>query len=1107
MFKKWIMKTRMTALSVCIALVCVATVQSLAQSTTQGGISGTVFDATGAVVPNAKITIHNDATNADVAASSGESGDFKAPLLAPGTYTVTISVPGFKEERSSGVVVQVNQVTELNSHLTTGSASQTVEVTASIPVLNFDSAAFGGHLDTKEIEGIPINNRRWSSLALTTPGVTNDASGFGLLSFRAMPSVSNSVQIDGVDDNQAFFSEERGRTRAGYSTSQAAVREFQVNTGVYSAELGHAVGGVVNSVTKQGGNQLHGEVYFFHRGDEFSSKNEKTTIPNPVLGGPAVVIRPKDKRNQYGFAVGGPLIKDKLFWFYAFDTFHRNFPGTAVSGNPSTLAAACSSALLTATGASAAQCATALADLQGDLGTVPRFGNQLINTPKLTWQINPKNVLDVYYHRLRWDSPGGVQTQAALAYARDAFGTDFVKLDYGVAKLNSLITSRVTNEIRYQYARELNDEGQQPFTDYSNAHVKGSNGVYTYASIATSGGGFNVGSPYYSYRVSYPDERKWQVGDTASLQVGRHTIRFGADLDHNYDLQNNLFQSNGAYSYANATLFLADILKPSGVCNPLTASGTPTLSTTGNNYGCHSGLTQGFGGLVYDLSTLDTGYFVQDDWKVMPGLTLNLGVRYDYEMLPAPYASAVATDVPQEANHPSDKNNISPRFGFSWDPFGKGKTVVHGGFGLYYGRIPNGVLLNTYVNTGTANGQTQLTAFNATNLNTTAAPVYIKFPQTPTTKPPAGLFSVQYLDANLHTPYTEQMDLSIQQDLGAHSVFSIAYLGALGKELPNYINTNLDPTKFYNVTYTTACNQGICNGIPAGTTFTQRVYSSRYTTSGANTINRAYNAITDTLSNANSNYNALSVDITNRQWKMITFDANYTWAHALDYNVAGFTSAGTNNWLDPFANGRSNYGTSSLSIRHRAVGWAVVKIPGSEGHGPLTYVTNGWSIRPLVQVQSGLPYSYGISTGSPGQQTDGTCSGPGAKPLNDCLQPYSSGIAGTGVSSYIPFFGRNTLTQPRDIVLDARLQKDFRVKEGVSVELMAEGFNLANHRNITSVNTGAFSLSGNTLTATVTNATSTTPVSNFFGIPSTSGVNGNYAYQVRQFQFGARVSF
>ena len=1070
-----------------------------AQSMTEGGIAGTVFDPTEAAVPNATVLIHNNGTGADLTLTSAASGEFRAPLLPPGNYTVTITAQGFGQRVENNVVVLVNQITEVNPHLNTGTESQSVEVTSDLPVIQFDSPAFGGHLETREIENIPINNRRWSSLALTTPGVTNDANGFGLLSFRAIPAVLNNVQIDGADDNQAFFGEERGRTRAGYSTSQVAVREFQVNTGVYSAELGRAVGGVVNSVTKTGSNNVHGEVYFYHRGDEFSSINPKVTLPNPA-GGAGIPFRPKDKRNQYGFGVGGPLIKDRLFWFYAFDAFRRNFPGVAVSGYPAGLAASCTPALLTATGATAAQCASALADLQGDLGLVPRFGNQLINTPKLTWIISPKHTLNAYYHRLRWDSPGGVQTQAALSYARDAFGTDFVKLDYGVAQLDSVLTDHLTNEVRYQYARELNDEGQQPYTAYSLAHMAAGGNV-TYAAITASAGGFNVGSPYYSYRVSYPDERKWQIGDTASYTWGRHQIRFGIDMVHNYDLQNNVFQSNGSYSYANPTLFLADILKPGGACVAQFSSATPTLSSTGTA-NCFSSESQGFGPAIFDLTTLDSAYFVQDDWKLSPHLTVNLGARYDYEALPAPYASATAgTAAPQENNHPSDKNNFAPRVGFAWDPYGLGKTVVRGGFGMYYGRILNGVLLNTYVNTGTATGQAQYTTYNGTNIGTTAAPATLKFPNILTTRPASGLLSVQYLDAHLQNPYTEQFDLAVQQDLGLHNVLSVAYLGALGRELPNYINTNLDPAKTYNVTYTVQPNSaGSCNGVPCGTTFTQRVYSASSTAlngSGAkvttaNTLNPAYNAITDVLSNANSNYHALSVDITNRQWKWITFDANYTWSHALDYNVGQFTAAGTNNWIDPYANARSNYGTANINVRHRAVGWAILNVPGLDRKDALSYVTNGWSIKPLVQIQSGLPYSYGISSGSAPAQ-------PGCTPSAtvSCLNSAGSGVAGTGVSSYVPVFGRNTLTQPRDIVIDARLQKDFRLREGSSLQLLAEGFNLANHQNITAVNSGAFSISGSNLNST----------SGTFGLATSSGVNGNYAYQVRQFQFGARLVF
>ena len=192
------------------AMIAANGLSASAQSTTQGAISGTVFDASDAVVANASVTIHNDGTNAEQKLTSDGSGFFKAPQLEPGTYTVTFSAPGFSETRTSNVVVQVNGVTELNEHLATGAQSATVDVSAQAPVLDFESPAYGGHLSNTEIESIPINNRRWSALAVLTPGVTPDASGFGLLSFRAISPLLNNVEIDGADDNQAFFSEERG---------------------------------------------------------------------------------------------------------------------------------------------------------------------------------------------------------------------------------------------------------------------------------------------------------------------------------------------------------------------------------------------------------------------------------------------------------------------------------------------------------------------------------------------------------------------------------------------------------------------------------------------------------------------------------------------------------------------------------------------------------------------------------------------------------------------------------------------------------------------------------------------------------------------------------
>ena len=266
-----------------LAAACLVASPLLAQSTTQGAIDGTVFDSTDAVVSKAAVTIHNNATNAEIHLAADESGYFKAPLVEPGTYTVTIIATGFRDYRANNVIVQVSQITTLIPHLATGSASQVVEVTADAPVLNFDSPDFSSNLNLPALNNIPINNRRWSSLAMTTPGVVSDANGFGLVAIRGISPLLNNVVIDGADDNQAFFSEERGRTREAYSTAGSSVREFAVNTGVYSAQYGRAAGGVINSVTKSGGNSFHGDAYFYDRESNWNAYNNYAKITTPVF--------------------------------------------------------------------------------------------------------------------------------------------------------------------------------------------------------------------------------------------------------------------------------------------------------------------------------------------------------------------------------------------------------------------------------------------------------------------------------------------------------------------------------------------------------------------------------------------------------------------------------------------------------------------------------------------------------------------------------------------------------------------------------------------------------------------------------------------------------
>jgi len=323
------------ALSLVFALLSLGIVRAVAQTTTQGSITGTTLDSTGAVVPSATVKIVNNGTNMTTTLKSDNSGVFVAPLLEPGEYTVTVNAAGFKTNQTNHVIVQVGQATELSTRLSIGETTTVVQVNGEAPILNFESPNFSSNINKVELDNIPINNRRWSALALTTPGVTVDTSGFGLISVRGISTILNNVEIDGADDNQAFFSEERGRTREAYSTSGSAVREFAMNTGVYPAEYGRATGGVINSVTKSGTNTLHGEAYFYDRESKWAAYSAEATLTTLVNGTNVTSpIKPKDLRKIYGFTVGGALIKNKLFWIYTYDQHSHIFPMVGVPASP-----------------------------------------------------------------------------------------------------------------------------------------------------------------------------------------------------------------------------------------------------------------------------------------------------------------------------------------------------------------------------------------------------------------------------------------------------------------------------------------------------------------------------------------------------------------------------------------------------------------------------------------------------------------------------------------------------------------------------------------------------------------------------------------------------
>jgi outer membrane receptor protein involved in Fe transport len=1091
-----------------IAVLCMgAGNYGFGQSAVDGAIGGTVQDPSGLAVPNAKVVIHSNATNAEQSVFTDDSGFFRAIHLQPSTYTVTITAAGFESFKSPEVIVQVGLLTDISPKLPVGSEAQTVEVLSEAPTINTTSPELANVINQRALQDLPVNNYRWSAYALLTPGVVADANGFGLLSFRGQSTLMNNVTVDGADDNQAYFSEERGRTRAGYSTAKASIQEFQVNTSNYSSEYGRSAGGVVNSITKSGGNQFHGEGYFFDRDAEWAG-SVSTTTENVQLtpGGPFVSqhFKPTDVRKQYGGAVGGPIIKDKLFFFFAGDRFQRNFPAVAVASTPSTFFAQPDGTLPAGkvcggTGATAPSTADAaactlqtnlglstyaaaatiynngLTGLNSMLGTVPRTGTQTIFFPKIDWQVNSRNHASFEVNRLRWGSPAGIQTSATVTDGINSFGNDYVRVTFGIGKLDTVITNKITNEVRYQYGRDFEFEFNQTPTSYEQGNLVGpTGGGYTNPlglppSVSITNG-FTFGTQNFLNRAALPDERRWQLADTVNWLHGNHNFKFGGDYIHTDDRVNNLFSGFGVYSYSTLPAYFTD----------LTFSQNASTASKAKNY---SSFTQGFGIPGVEFTTGDFGFFGEDNWKFRKQLTLTLGLRYEYEKLPPPFSSLVVAALPQTSFMPANKANIGPRVGFAYDVFNTGTTILRGGYGVFFARILNGTIYNALINTGSPNGQFTVTP-------TASAPTAPTFPQIIASGSLAGAPNSVFFDRNFRAPWINQADLTVEQDLGWRTVMSVSWLGTFGRRLPNFTDLNLNPptSVTYNIVDTTGKSL-----LANGSTFTSKFYAKNTTPNcPSQRPNCNFGSLTDIFSGVNSNYQALVAQISHRFSNNLQFNANYTWSHALDYGLNNQTATVANNLLDP-QDIRQEYGNSITNIPNRLVMGGIVTAPWKYT-GWKGYLLNDFEASPDLQIQSGLPYSVG---------TSGTLT-TGYTPSGSTVNAIGGGVNGSAGTFRMPGFERDGFQQPKATVVDLRLSKRFNVADRVKLEFLGEAFNIVNHQNVTGVNTTAYTV-GSTAATKINTLTFTTANPSFGGTTFTN--TSGFSFAPRQIQLGVRAQF
>jgi hypothetical protein len=877
----------------------------------------------------------------------------------------------------------------------------------------------------------------------------------------------NNSTVDGADNNQAFFSEERGRTRISYVISQAAIREFQVNTSNFSAQYGRAAGSVINAVTRSGGDHFHGSAFYYMRDNALGATNAFTVVPVPPQqpGGDWSTehIKPLDRRQQFGGTLGGPIVRNKLFFFTTFDAQRHDYPAVAAANNSSSLFAKPCVTHLHYAGMSAANqaqvqnCYTddssrdelytltrnvmplyssdtaAIAAFQGGLnylasllGPVPRTTDLQTGLAKLDYHLNSRNTLSLLYNRLRWASPGGTQTDPVVDRGRNSFGFDGVKVDTFIATLTSTFGHSLSNELRYSWSRDFEYQIPQPPAP---GEPVGPGGLAPSVAVLAYSSGFTFGTPDTMPRRALPDETRNQLAETLSWMHSRHLFKFGFDANRVHDEMNNLYAVAGAYNYNYRANFIADLYQ--------------WQNSTGTEYRGYSSFTQGFGTPAFAFHTFDGALFVQDDWRPLRRLTLGFGLRYEFELLPS--AQIPNPLLPASRSFPSDMNNFGPRFGFALALTSDGKTALRGGYGLYYARISNSTISSAITNTGTELAQRSY-RYKACYLfakNCLESPIFPNInPASADPYSAAQGGNVAVFAPNMQTPRIQQADLILERQIARNTIISASYLLSLGHELPNFVDINLDPNSRQNVTYTFAPDYYTGAAGPYdGHTLTVPVYTAR--------LNPGFQTITQIRSNVNSSYSALVLQFNRTSTKGIGFKLNYTWSHAIDDGQNSTTFTQYNNTLSPIPftyqfDGvshlvkRPDYGNSNYDIRQRLVAslfWSPRLFRHS--HGFLHDALDHWSLAPIVQISTGRPFSDNVSGDAPIPTfTQPACAG--------CL-----GFMGTGGQNRLPFLGRNSFRYGNLYNTDLRLSRRIYFGEGRDLEFLAEAFNLFNHQTVT----------------------------------------------------------
>lgn len=1056
-------------------------------SGTFGTILGTVKDETGAVLPKVTVTVTNERTGIVRTAATNEEGSFQIPALLPGAYRVELEASGFKKYQQAGVDLRVNESARVDVTMQVGELTQTIEVQGGAPLLTTTSGTVGHVIENKTVVELPLNGRDFTQLTLLIPGATNgnNPGGFFVIggnnvSVTGNRSDSNNYSLDGVDNNENFFKFH------AIKPSIDAIEEFKIQTNITSAQFGAAAGANVNLATKSGSNQIHGAGFEFIRNNVFDSREFFAST------------RPQFRYNNFGGTIGGPIRKDQTFWLF-------NYEGSRTRRESTILGTVPTPAMLG--GDLSRTVEGALAPIIYDPATTRMVGGQLVRDPFPnnripTNRINAvsKAYLDVFYTPLQPNRSGAFNL---INTKPNALDTDqfTARVDHKFSA-NTNINGRFSlSDLTLTEPQTLPTNTRKRFNTFRNigitvAHLFSPTTIldfrygYNRNNIEFGTPGLQLSSALRSAGLTALPEKfagyDYPINLDFSGFSGAGNFAFLNGPDENHQFLPNLLMIRGKHSIAVGAEIKHEQIFHDGVFSNWAFSNVPTadpqnVGSTGQGLasfllGLPSTASRILGDPSLDASRYLYHYYIQDDIKLSPKLTLNLGLRYEdsrwfhhnqgrisgYDTEKGEYFFASANPITgQPANAPStlvnpDRNNFAPRFGLAYllTP----KTTVRLGYGVFYNS-------NFTWETSSARGNWPYSVSQSRegmNRDFPDSPVTNVFPGTLDLKtvPP----DVQHsMSRNQRVGYMQQWNLHVQRELSSGLVLEVGYVGTKGTKLSSFFNANV-------------ARPG------PGPVQPRRPFQN-------------VGGFSEDKSIANSSYHGMTVKMEKRMSANVNFIANYSYSRFIDL-CSVFGCASPQNSF----NIKADYAPSDLHNTHIFTWGYVTNLPFGKGQrfggnltGAANAVVGGWQLNGITTLRSGRPFNVILNFDN---QNDGQRSG--HQRPNVIRDPQPSGFNGTQTKWFdtaafaipAPYtygnLGRNALYGPGLQTWDFGLFKNIPITEGSRLQFRAEFFNAFNNVNFGNPN-GSIGQQG-----------ASTP-----GFGQISGVVTNQ----RQIQFGLKYLF